>query len=442
MKIYKKLLFLAFPMMAQNFLHSSLTFLDTFMIGQLGDQTIAAAGIAGQLLFIFSLIQYGIHSGISVFTSQYWGKKEIEVTKHLLGIELITGMVPLLFFIPLIYLFSNEFVSLYTKDMFVAKLAASYLRITGISLIFTVFVYSFTYNLRSTGITGIPLISSIISVLINLLLNYLLIFGRWGFPELGLDGAAIGTTAAIIIETVFLLTLVYKNNCSPAATFKEMFSFSLSFFKRVLKVSWPAFMNEFCWVMGVSMFNWIYSTLGTESMAAVSIIASLENFAFTPFFGMFSAGAILVGNMIGEGRREEAYRNGSSIIKFQLILALITGLFLFLFRDIILDLYNISFLTRFYAGKLLIVICLIMSVRILNYTFNVSIFRGGGDMKYSLFLDFSGVWFIGVPFALIAAFLFKLPVYYVMSLAVLEEFYKLILALRRFKSRKWINSLI
>lgn len=440
--IIKTLLTLAVPMILQNFLHSSLTFLDTFMIGQLGDQAVAAAGIAGQLLFIFSIIQFGIHSGITVLSSQYWGKKDLDAIKHLLGIQLSAGMIPVCIFILIFYVFPFEFVSLYTEDPQIARWAVSYLRLTGLSLFFTVLVYSYTFNLRSAEITALPLIASIISVLINLVLNYLLIFGKMGFPELGIKGAAIGTSAARITEALFLVLFVYVKKYPSAAKLREMFSFSKGFLKSVFKVSYPVFLNELFWVLGVGLYNWIYSKLGTESLAAVNIVFSIENFAFTPFFGLFSAGAVILGNKIGEGKKSEAYLYGRVILYFQFYLALITGLVLFFFRELILSFYQISSVTRFNAENLMTVICLIMAARVLNYTFNVSIFRGGGDTRFSLFLDFSGVWLIGIPMALTGAFILELPVYYVMSLAVLEEIYKVILALRRFRSEKWIRSLI
>lgn len=442
MKKYKTLLVLAFPMMVQNLLHSSLSLIDTFMIGQLGDRAIASVGIAGQLFFVFFVLQFGIHSGISVHTSQHWGKKNIVTIRQLLGVQMGLGIMAMMIFLFIIYAVPMRFISLYTDDPLVASEALSYMKITGFSLFFSVVAYAYTFNLRSTEIVRPPLWSSLISVISNLILNYLLIFGKMGFPELGIVGAAVGTTISRGIECAVLVFLVYKGRFPSAAGIKEMTSFSYSFVKGVVKVSWPVFMNEFSWVLGISVYNWAYSSLGTESLAAVNIVSSIENFLYTPFFGIFGAGAVIMGNKIGEGKTDEAYIYGKSILFFQFSLASLTGLFLYFFRPIILSFYSISSQTVDNAAKLLIVISAVMALKICNYTFNVSIFRGGGDTKYSLFLDLSGVWMIGVPMALLGVFLFRLPVHLVMSLVVCEEVYKILLAQRRFRNKKWIKVLV
>ncbi len=440
--IFKTLLTLAIPMMLQSFLHSSLSFMDTFMIGQLGENEIAAVGIAGQLVFIFSIVQFGIHSGLSVHSSQFWGKRDIKSIQNLLGIGLLLGFASALLFFFIAVIIPNQFVSLYTNSPDVHVQAVQYLRIVGLSFFSTAIVYTYTYNLRSTEVVKPPLVASIISVLMNLILNYLFIFGNFGFPALGVVGAATATTLSRIIESVFLISVVYVKKYTAAASLKKMMSFSSSFFKKIIRISWPVFMNELCWVLGISVYNWLYATLGTEAIAAVNIVSTIENLVFTPFFGMFGAGAVIMGNKIGAGKKDEAYLYGRSILFFQFILALITGIVLILFRGSILSLYNISDVTYNNAVYLIIVVSLIMSVKILNYTFNVSIFRGGGDTKYSLFLDFSGVWLIGVPMAILGVFVFHLPVYLVMSMVVLEEIFKFFLAVHRFRSRRWIKNLV
>ncbi len=312
--IYRNLLILAVPMMLQSFLHSSLSFIDTFMIGQLGDVEIAAVGIANQLIFIFFIVQFGIHSGISVHTSQYWGKKDLKSIQKLLGISMVLGMGTLVIFFSIAFFFPVQFLSLYTKDPVVLEKAVSYLRIISLSFISSVLVYTYTHNLRSTEIVKPPLYASIVSVLLNLVLNYVLIFGKFGFPIMGVKGAAVATAISRVVESLLLLFFVYFNKFPASVGFKKMFNFSFLFFKSIIKISWPVFMNELCWVIGISVYNWVYASLGTEAIAAVNIVSTIENFVFTPFFGMFSAGAVIMGNKIGAGQKDEAFSYGKSIL--------------------------------------------------------------------------------------------------------------------------------
>nr|WP_321401387.1 MATE family efflux transporter [uncultured Desulfobacter sp.] len=440
---FLRLLFsLALPISLQCLFTSSMAVIDILMIGQLHDAAVAAVGIANQFVFIFFVIQFGIHSGIAIFTAQYWGKKDVSRIHQLSGLGILAGFAIAAVFAGAALFFPSAVISLFSSDAQVVGLGAGYLRIVGFAFVPFCVTFSFMTNMRSMGFAGVPLLSSFIAVIVNIALNYCLIFGNLGFPAMGVTGAAIGTCTAKLIETALLTAIIYLKPYPLAASVKKMLAFDFAFVKRVAATCWPVFLNEFFWVTGVSMYKLVYARMGTESIAAVNIVATLEEFLFVPFFGIFHAGSILIGNSIGAKRDTRAFAYGKFMLLSQLPMALGAGLGLILCRDYILGFYNISPAAYDNAYYLMLTTGLIFWTKTTNFTTVVSVFRGGGDTKFGFFMDLSAVWCIGVPMAFVGAFVFHWPVYGVMALIALEELFKLMIGLPRFFSKKWIKNLV
>ncbi len=436
------LLTLALPISLQNLLTCSMTVIDILMVGQLNETAIAAVGIANQFAFIFIIIQFGIHSGISIFTAQYWGKNDKSRIKQLSGMGILMGLFVAAFFSFISLVFSKYLMEFFSKDPEVVQLGAEYLKIVGIVFAFSAVSFSFMSNLRAMGHVKVPMISSMVAVSLNIFLNYLLIFGNLGFPALGVTGAAIATTISKIVEGLVMVGIIYGKRYPLAASIKEMLGFDFDFFKKVFSTCWPVFLNELFWVTGVSLYKLVYARMGTETIAAVNIVATIEEFMFIPFFGIFHGGAIIIGNSIGSGKNETANAYGKFLLITQLIMAVAAGGIMILSRGFVLSFYNISLTTYENAYSLMLVAGLIFWGKTTNFTTIVSVLRGGGDTRFGLFLDLTGVWFIGLPMAFLAAFYFDLPVYLVMALIAVEEVFKLGIGIPRFLSKKWIRNLV
>ncbi|WP_289021773.1 MATE family efflux transporter [Desulfobacter postgatei] len=440
---FLRLLFsLALPISLQFLLINSMAVIDILMIGRLHDAAVAAVGIANQFVFIFFVIQFGVHSGIAIFTAQYWGKDDLSRIHQLSGLGILAGFAIGSVFAGAALFFPAAVISVFSSDAQVVRLGAGYLRIVGFSFVPFCVTFSFMTNLRSMGFAGVPLISSIVAVVVNIVLNYCLIFGNLGFDAMGVTGAAIATCTAKLIETGLLTAIIYLKPYPLAASVKKMLSFDFAFVKRVAVTCWPVFLNEFFWVTGVSMYKLVYARMGTPSIAAVNIVATFEEFLFVPFFGIFYAGSILIGNSIGAKRYERAFAYGKFMLLVQLPMAIGAGLVLILCRHFILGFYNISTATYDNAFYLMLTTGLVFWTKTTNFTTVVSVFRGGGDTKFGFFMDLSAVWCIGVPMAFTGAFLLHWPVYGVMALIALEEMFKLIIGLPRFFSKKWIKDLV
>jgi putative MATE family efflux protein len=280
-----------------------------------------------------------------------------------------------------------------------------------------------------------------VALSINTVLNYLLIFGNFGFPKMGVEGAAIATLIARSLECVTLLTLTYRLRTPVAARLNELLGFNRDFILRYLKIALPVMFNEMMWSLGITVYNIVYARIGTESIAAVNISATIENMAFVLFIGISNAAAIMIGKRIGANEEDKAFIYGRRTLILGMAGAVLVGLIILVGKDAILSLYQISETARLYASLILTITSFVLWIRVSNMIMIVGIFRSGGDTRFSFVLDVGSVWLVGVPFALIGAFVFHLPVYGVVLMIMAEEVVKMLIGFWRFSSRKWINNL-
>lgn len=434
----RNMLKIAFPIMIQNLVTSTLNMVDTIMVGKLGEVEIAAVGIANQYFFLFSMILYGLCGGCSVFISQYWGKKDYTNSKRILGLGIISVLIVSIVFMTAGFISPELIISLFNKESTVINLGGKYLFIVLFSYIFTAVTYIYSFSLRSIGNTVTPLIVNIAALLCNVFFNYVLIFGKLGVPALGVEGAAVATLIARAVEAIVLIFLVYKDNGVFAANFSELTDISMDFVKKAYKIIVPVLLNDVLWAMASIIYSVVYGRMGTGPTAAVQICNTVSNMFMVVTFGMASASAIMVGNSIGQGKEEQTVEYAKKFMAVSLIVSIVLGLILALTSPLILQLFNVSNEVRSSTLIMLYIISFIFIVRFLGMVIIVGILRGSGDAKSSLIIEGSTMWLIGVPLTIMGAFLFKLPVHLVYALAILEEIAKFILGLIRLKSKKWI----
>jgi putative MATE family efflux protein len=438
---FKTLMRIAVPIASQHFITSSLNAVDVIMIGQLGETAVAAVGLANQVFFLLILLLFGISSGAAMFTAQFWGKEDIESIHKVLGIGLMLGIASSLLFSFAALVFPEFILSIYSKDPAVIALGSTYLRRVALSYVFTSITFSFASVLRSTENVKLPMFVSIVALSINTVLNYLLIFGNFGFPKMGVEGAAIATLIARSLECVTLLTLTYRLRTPVAARLSELLGFNRDFILRYLRIALPVMFNEMMWSLGITVYNIVYARIGTESIAAVNISATIENMAFVLFIGISNAAAIMIGKRIGANEEDTAFTDGKRTLILGMAGAVLVGIIILVGKDAVLSLYQISETARQYASLILTITSFVLWIRVSNMIMIVGIFRSGGDTRFSFILDVGSVWLVGVPFALIGAFVFHLPVYGVVLMIMAEEVVKMFIGFWRFSSRKWINNL-
>lgn len=441
-EFYKKVVIIALPIIIQNFIGSSLNIVDTVMIGKLGEKEIAAVGIGNQYFFLFNILIMGMFSGIAIYTSQYWGKRDIKSIRKILGLGLVFALIIGMVFTIVARIAPSFIISIFNTDPEVITLGADYLVIVCLSYIFTAVTFHYATASRCIEKTSVPMIVSGIALLVNTFFNWVLIFGNLGAPALGVKGAAIATLMARVLETFLLIGYIYWSNGVLAAKINELFSFDKSFVKMISLTMVPVLLNEACWGLGSVMYNVIYGRIGTQAIASVQIATTVNNLFMVVIFGIGSATLVMVGNEIGKGNNENGYNYAKKSIILGCLVGVILSIGIILFSGTIVGVFDVSNEVKVWAKDILLVIACVMVIRIYNIIIIVGVLRGGGDTKVSLYIEAFTMWFIGVPLAFIGAFVLGLPVYMVYALCTAEEIVKFIFCFRRFKSRKWINNLV
>ena len=432
---------IAIPIMLQQAVFSLLNMMAVVFVGQKGDVAVAAVGLAGQIAFLLNLVHFGIISGAAMFTAQFWGSRDIPNLRRVLGLSLILAISASLIFFILAWFFPVQILNIYSRDPAVIALGASYIRVYSWTFLFFGVTFSYALIMRSTGDVKTPTTISIIALSISTFLSYSLIFGHFGFPQLGVQGAAVAAVIARFIECVTLLTVTYVKKSPVAASIRELTDFDTAFIRRVIKPMLPVILNELFWSLGITTYNVIYGHMGTASYAAMNIVSTIEQVCFVVFIGISNATSVLVGNRIGAGKEQQAYLYAGRSLGLGVVGGLIIGLILQLVKWPILSLYNVSPEVIYDASRLLNVVSAFLWIRVNNMTIVVGILRAGGDTRFSLFLDGIIIWIVGVPMAYLAAFVLHLPVYYVYLFAMSEEVTKWLMGVPRYRSRKWIHNL-
>lgn len=436
------MLAIAAPIAFQQLITASLNMIDVLMVGQLGETAVAALGLANQIFFLLILFLFGVTSGMSIFTAQYWGKRDVENIRKVLGICLVIAILVAVAFSLAATLIPQTLMRFYTDDIAVIQLGSDYLRIVGLSYVMMAITVSYISVLRSITMIKITVIVSVIALGLKTVLAYLLIFGVGIFPALGVRGAAIGTATGWTFECILLLILVYVLKTPLAANPVSFFRFNRSFATNVLKTSMPAAFNEVLWSFGITTYNAVYARIGTDAIAAVNINATMEELVFVLFIGLGNACAVMVGNTIGAGGKDIAFEYGRRFAILGVACAIFGGAAVFLMRETVIGLYRISPATVNDLRGLMLVYSLSIWLRVFNFMLFIGALRAGGDTRYAMFTELFSIWCIGVPSALIGGFVLHLPVYGVYALVLLEEAVKAIIVVRRYLSRNWIHDLV
>lgn len=441
----KAMIAIALPITLQNLVASSVNMLDTLMITSLGEESLAAVGLANQVFFFYAVTIFGVATGSSIFLSQFWGKQDTKNIARILGITLaITSVLGIIF--TLAALFIPKFImKIFSSDGEVIRLGVDYLRIVSLSYIITGISFVYAVASRSIGQAKMPMVVSIISFFTNLVFNYLLIFGKFGFPQLGVKGAAYGTLIARAVELIIILYAIYsrKKNNPLAHSIRNMTDWTKDFIKKYFKTASPVIINEAFWSLGTVLYSLAYAKIGTEAAASVQILSTVQNIFMVLSRGLANACTVMVGNKIGADEEDIAIVYANNFMVLSTALGLALGILLFFTTDLILLFFRNLSPGLYSASKYLLMISAVFFfIKSFNATLVVGVLRGGGDTKFSMMLEMSSVWLVGVPLAFLGALVFKFPVHYVYLMVTLEEVVKAFIGLIRVKSKKWVTNVI
>ncbi|MGU8478416.1 MATE family efflux transporter [Clostridium perfringens] len=438
-RFYRLLFSIALPIAVQNLITFMVSMVDTLMGGALGEIQLSAVSIANNLFFVLTILMFGLAGGSNIMISQYWGKGNVKTIHKILAIMyrvclLITGI-----FIFIALFLPKYFMGIFTTDKAVIDFGASYLRIVCIGYLFYSITNCTIMMLRSVKTVSISIIVYTASLVVNSILNWIFIFGNLGAPELGIRGAAIATICARITEFSIVLVFMFIYERKIGLKIEHLLKLDKEILKDYVGLCTPVLCNELLWAIGASMISVIVGRMGTEVVAANSINGVAHQFVTVFIFGMSNATAVIIGNTIGEGKKEKAKEYAYSIGIFSVVMGCISGLMILLIKPFVVNFYNVSYSTKLIAMEIMTVTSGIIVFQSLASNFMMGVLRGGGDAKFVLINDLIFMWLVAIPGGFFVAFVLELPVVLVFLVIKCDEILKSLTSVYRVISGKWVN---
>ena len=442
--LYKTLAKIAIPISIQGVVSATLGLVDNLMVGSLGESELAAVGIATQLFHLHYMLLFGFISGTATFMAQFYGTKDFHNIRKVLGFAMTVAAVAGMVFFVLGFGFTDAVLRIYTDDLEIIALARPYVKICSFTFFTLAVSFPLEMGFKTTQQTKVPMVISIVVFSTNVCLNYILIFGKFGAPAMGVAGAAVGTVMARSMAVVIsLFCATRKENCY-CGPLKDYFGWKKEMVIRMLKNSAPTTLNEFMWQLGQSMYVAAFARIGSTATpyAAFQAATSINSLFTHAGFSIGDATLILVGEKLGKGQKEEAYLLGKKLLKVGLLMGLLLGGALILCAMPLVNLFNLSATGKMYCFRILLVYGLTMWLNLYNGMQIVGTLRGGGDTKFAMIAEVTCVWTVAVPLAFISALVWELPIFWAVLVVKLEDVVKSVILTKRFLSKKWVNVMI
>lgn len=437
---YRQVLILVIPMALQNLINVGVSSADVVMLGKVGETVLSGSSLAGQIQFIMTLFFFGLTSGATVLTAQYWGKGDTRTIEKVLGMGLTAGLIIAAIFTVAAMLIPAKLMQIFTNDPEVIAEGVKYLRIVGWAYMPMAVTQVYLNIVRSIERVVIATVVYSMSLLINVFLNWTLIFGNLGAPALGIEGAAIATLIARLSEVLLvMLYAIYKNKV-VRIRLRDMLWFDPTLIKDFVEFSLPVIANELMWGLGTAAYAAIIGRLGSSAVAANSVAQVARQLAMVVVFGISNATAIYLGKTIGEKKVELAKAYARRFIWLSLIFGVLGALIILASTPLVTANLVLSAQAKYYLQIMFRVMAVYGIAQALNTTIIVGIFRSGGDTRVGLLMDVCSMWCGSIVMGLLAAFVFKAPVVVVYLFLMSDELIKVPFSLKRFRSYKWLNN--
>ena len=438
--LYRKLLAITFPIMIQNLISSSLSFVDTLMIGQLGQDQIAAVGIANQVYFFISLFFFGIASGTSIWISQFYGSGEYEKMERTMSYASMICIIGATLMAVFSFMRPDLIMRIFTEDINVIEPGVEYLRVVAASYVFASVSQTLSIGFRGIGKAHIPMIVTFISLTLNAIGNYLLIFGIGPFPEMGVAGAALSTAIARFIEFAVVAYFTWGHR-TPFAFHIHSFHWTVEFRKQFAITCLPVVLNEVLWALGMILYKVAYSRLGTEALATINISEAIANFFFIAMMGIGNGATVLLGNILGSGDRETAITLSKRILVITMVIGVLTGILEAATAPLFASWFNVNATVIAAAATCLRINAIQQPIKSFNMANIVGILRSGGDTRAAMLIEVFSIYAVGIPLSFLAVMVFHAPLSAVYAITALEEGTKLILGYLRYRKGHWAKVL-
>ena len=437
---YRQMFKLAIPIIIQNLLSAAVNSSDVIMLNYVGQSAISAVSLAANYSNILFMVYYGLGTGASLLCAQYFGKKNMQAIHAVEGIALrfsfaISALVALAAFT-----MPQRMLLLFTSDQELIAIGSSYIRIMGITYLCWGVTEIYLAILRSIGRVTISMTLNMLAFGLNILLNAMFIFGLFGAPKLGVTGVAIATASSRLIQLVacVIVSLLSKDvKLNPA----YMFIRSKTLLNDFIHLSLPALGNDLSWSVAFSMYSVILGHLGTEAVAANSLVTVVRNVGSVFCFAIASAGTILLGRVMGQEELEKSKSYASRMLKMTVVAGAVGGVIVLAVTPSVLRFASLNDTAMHYLKYMLLINSYYIMGSAVNTALIAGVFRAGGDTKFGLICDTIDMWVYAVPLGFFAAFVLKLPVLWVYFLLCTDEFVKWPWVIRHYRKREWAKNI-
>ncbi len=440
-EFFKSVCNIAIPVTLQTMLQSSFTIVDQIMIGQLGSTNIAAIGLAGKFSSIFNVLVSAIGAVAGIMIAQYMGKKDEKEVNRSLSLNLVVAVTLAVIFTLICALAAGPVMSIYTKDTETKLVAAGYLRLIGMTFLPVAGATLLATMLRCMEKASLPLYASVLAAVLNTGLNYILIFGKFGAPAMGVNGAAIATIISQIVNFAVILAAFIAQYKKQGKRFSFSLQVEKSKMTQYLAMLLPLLITEFFWSLGENVYAMIYGRIGTADCAAMTLTNPIQGLLIGALSGLSQAAGILIGKSLGKKDYDKAYSDSKKLMLYGLGGSAILSAVLILLSRSYVQIYQVEDAVKEIVVQLLIVFAIVSPVKVQNMILGGGIIRSGGKTKYLMCIDIFGTWGIGVPLGLLSAFALKLPITWVYFILSMEECVRLVISVVVFKRKKWMQSL-
>ena len=447
---YRRLFSIMLPILVQNVITNFVSLLDNVMVGQVGTEPMSGVAIVNQLLFVFNLCIFGGLAGAGILTAQFYGSNDARGVADTFRAKLYIALAAVLAFVT-VFLLAGETLILQFIHEGGEKLdleatlrhAQAYLRIMLIQIPPFALQMAYSSTLRETGETVLPMKAGIAAVMVNLMLNYILIFGKLGLPALGVEGAAIATVIARYIECTIIVTWTHRHReRNPfLETAYAGFRIPAPLLRKIAAMGLPLLVNELMWSSGMAILNQCYSMRGLEVVSAVNIASTVSNLFFCAFLSMGNATSIIVGQLLGAGELERAVDEDSKLIAFSIVLCTAVGLVMAVLAPLVPRVYNTSDNVRGIASQLLLVVAASMPFHAFTNSCYFTL-RAGGQAIVTFIFDSLYQWVLVLPLAFVLSRYTGLPILPMYIAVQAMEFSKCFLGYYLVKKRTWVRDLV
>lgn len=441
-QFYKMVFSLVLPMAIQNLINVGVTAADVIMLGRVGETALSAASLANQISFILNLLMFGLTSGAAVLTAQYWGRKDTRTIEKVMGMSFRFAITVGLLFGAAAFFVPGQLMLIFTREDIIIAEGIRYLRIVGFSYLLMSVNMVYLNLMRSVERVLIGMVTYAVSLLVNVVINAVFIFGLLGAPALGTAGAAIGTLAARCVEFIIIILYDKKFNDVLNVRLRDILIRDRELLRDFIRYALPVAANELIWGSGMAMISAVMGHLGGAAVAAHSVAQTSRQLAMVVSLGLSGAAAIILGKSIGEGREDLTKVYASWFMNLSLMVGVAGGLFVFfVIRPAAEAFLVLTPEAREYLGYMMFIMSYFCVIQSVSCTLIVGIFRSGGDTRIGLILDVWGLWGCSIILGVIAAFVLKLPVPVVYALITCDEAVKLLPAFKRYRSYKWLKNI-